>query len=106
MLQARSLLNRGESSEAIALLEQLLEHDPQWQPLRSLLEQARGSAPVAKTETPQDAGGDLERLEQRLKQLAERAQLRWPPADPPEARDAADAERFVQESLGRLVLTS
>lgn len=106
VLQARSLLNRGESSEAIALLEQLLEHDSQWQPLRSLLEQARGSDPVAKTETRQDASGDLERLERRLQQLAERARLRWPPEDLPPARDAAAAEQFVHQALGRLALLS
>jgi tetratricopeptide (TPR) repeat protein len=106
VLQARSLLNRGQSQDAIALLEHLLEHDPQWQPLRSLLEQARGSGPVANIEAGRDASGDLERLERRLQQLAELARLSWPPAELPPARDAAAAERFVQEALGRLALLS
>ena len=104
VLQARSLLNRGESNEAITLLELLLEQDPQWQPLRSLLEQARGSGPAAQTNTSQDGSGDVERLERRLQELTQRAQLSWPPAELPPARDAAAAERFVQEALGRLAL--
>lgn len=115
VLQARSLLNRGERDAAIALLEALLEQDPQWQPLRSLLEQARG--PRA---TPSGVAGEgvelegekeeVERLERKLQQLALRAGRAWPAevesaaseaADPP---TAAGFERFVQMALGRLAL--
>lgn len=104
VLQARTLLNRGQSSEAIALLQQLLEHDPQWQPLRSLLEQARNAGSASVEPSGEATADDLERLERRLQLLAERAQLSWPPAELPPARDAAEAERFVQEALGRLAL--
>ena len=117
MLQARSLLNRGEPQAAISLLETLLDQDPQWQPLRSLLEQARqngGSAGSAAI-TPSNPGGasssnELQRLEARLQQLAARAGLPWPPplGDEPERdgskRDAAAFEQFLQTALGRVAL--
>lgn len=103
VLQARSLLNQGNRGAAVALLEPLLEQDPQWQPLRRLLEQAQ-EAPTPTPEAPAASGGDLARLERRLQQLAERAGLNWPPAELPPPRDAAAAERFVQEALGRLAL--
>lgn len=115
VLQARSLLNRGQQAEAIALLELLLEQDPQWQPLRSLLEQARpggagpGAAPPA-AGLPQGPEADLERLERRLRLLAERAGLSWPPEPPQQAQqpeqDAAAAEQMVQRALARLALLS
>ncbi len=119
VLQARSLLNRGEGDAAIALLEALLEQDPQWQPLRSLVEQARGprATPsavagegVAAEGLELEGGKEVERLERKLKQLAVRAGLDWPvevesaaseAADPP---TAAGFERFVQVALGRLAL--
>ena len=107
VLQARSLLNRGQQAEAIALLELLLQQDPQWQPLRSLLEQARpgASANASATTSPTNAPqADLQRLEQRLQQLAVRAGLPWPPAELPAERDAAGAEQLLQNSLARLAL--
>ncbi len=117
VLQARSLLNRGETQAAISLLERLLDQDPQWQPLRSLLEQARqnsgGAGATAITPSgPVGAGSnDLERLEARLEQLADRAGLPWPPslaADGPQRdgpqRDAAAFEQFLQTALGRVAL--
>ena len=103
VLQARSLLNRGQQAEAIALLELLLQHDPQWQPLRSLLEQARSST-NATAEPTGEPPADLERLEQRLRQLAERAELAWPPQALPPERDAAAAEQLLQHLLARLAL--
>ena len=39
--EARSLLNGGEPKAALTLLETLLQGDPQWPPLRHLMEQAR-----------------------------------------------------------------
>jgi hypothetical protein len=105
VLQARSLLNRNQQAEAIALLELLLQHDPQWQPLRSLLEQARlGSSASAHVTPSSQLAADLEQLEQRLHQLAERAGLPWPPAHLPPERDAAAAEQQLQQSLARLAL--
>ena len=117
VLQARSLLNRGEHQAAVSLLETLLDQDPQWQPLRSLLEQARqnGGSAGSVAITPSGPGGssshDLERLEARLEQLAGRAGLPWPPPlpaagaerDGPE-RDAAGFEQFLQTALGRVAL--
>lgn len=101
VLHARSLLNRGDTAAAVALLEQLLEQDPQWQPLRSLLEQTRqpstGQAPVA-------PGSELERLEARLRQLADRAALPWPEDPIAEGTDAAGFERFLHSAMGRLAL--
>ncbi len=110
VLQARSLLNRGQQAEAIALLELLLQQDPQWQPLRSLLEQARPTRATSSAAATTIAGrpnadhSDLARLEQRMQLLAERAELAWPPAPLPPERDAAAAEQMVQEALARLAL--
>ena len=105
VLEARSLLNRGQQVEAIALLELLLQHDPQWQPLRSLLEQARQGANTNFTASPtSEPPADLQRLEQRLRQLAVRAGLPWPPQALPPQRDAGSAEQMVQQSLARLAL--
>ena len=52
LLEARSLLTRGCSSEALVLLEQLIAQDPQWQPLRTLLDQALLAASGADPSTP------------------------------------------------------
>jgi hypothetical protein len=116
VLQARSLLNRGETQAAISLLEMLLDQDPQWQPLRSLLEQARqnggsaGSAAITPSEPGAASSSELERLEAKLEQLAARAGLLWPPPLGDEAerdgpqRDAAAFEQFLQTALGRVAL--
>lgn len=110
VLQARSLLNRGQQAEAIALLELLLQQDPQWQPLRSLLEQARPTRAISSAAATTIAGrpnadhSDLARLEQRIRLLAERAELAWPPAPLPPERDAIAAEQMVLEALARLAL--
>jgi hypothetical protein len=90
----------------VALLQTLLEQDPQWQPLRSLLEQAQ--APAAGGTEPMDntGGSNLDRLEQRLCLLAERANLAWPVAAAAEgtSTDAEGWERHLQQALGRLAL--
>lgn len=106
VLQARSLFNRGLTSEALELLDLLLEQDPQWQPLRSLLDQVRGSGSEPQSVDTDDAASDLERLERVLKKLANQAQLSWPPNELPPSRDASAAEEFVQGALGRLALLS
>ena len=101
VLQARSLLNRGEQAAAIALLERLLQQDPQWQPLRSLLEQAR----PAQASTA-ESSSELQRFEAQLQRLAVAAGLGWPPELPcqelpPTAEGLA---QFLQQALGRLAL--
>lgn len=106
VLQARSLLNAGQLAEAAALLDALLEQDPQWPPLRHLREQAQQQpqTPTAASAAP-EASDAVQRLEQQLHRLAEQAQLPWPPAEPlPAERDAAGAEQFVEQALGRLAL--
>jgi len=100
VLEARSLLNRGEQAAAVALLEALLQQDPQWQPLRSLLEQARQGDRQAAAPPP----ADVQRLDSRLQDLALRAGLDWPPALQEQPADAAGFERFLQQALGRLAL--
>jgi tetratricopeptide (TPR) repeat protein len=117
VLQARSLLNRGETQAAISLLETLLDQDPQWQPLRSLLEQARqnggsaGSAAASLSGVGGTFSNEIERLEARLEQLADRAGLPWPPTIPAAGGegdgsqlDAAAFEQFLQTALGRVAL--
>ena len=106
VLHVRSLLNRGLTSEAVELLELLLEQDPQWQPLRSLLNQVRGSGSEQQSVSTDEVASDLERLERRLKKLANQAQLSWQPNELPPSRDAASAEKFIQGALGRLALLS
>jgi len=116
VLQARSLLNRGEPQAAISLLETLLDQDPQWQPLRSLLQQARqggasaGRAGISPSGKSCVSSSNLQRLEARLEQLAGRAGLLWPPSlgdaaeqSGPE-RDAAAFEQFLLRALGRVAL--
>ena len=54
VLQVRSLANRGEHGEALAVLELLQAEDPQWQPFRSLREQLQASRPPAGPVQPED----------------------------------------------------
>jgi len=54
VLQVRSLANRGNHGEALALLELLQAEDPQWQPFRSLREQLQASGPPAGQAQPED----------------------------------------------------
>jgi hypothetical protein len=102
VLQARALLNRGEREAAVVLLNDLLAQDPQWQPLRSLLEQARGEQDV-----PAASSDGLARLEAALQQLAQRSGVRWPPpgAAVQQTLPSADGwQAFLQQALGRLAL--
>ncbi len=106
VLQARSLLNRGDTQAAVSLLEQLLQQDPQWQPLRSLLEQARSNTPNASQSSTgnRNNASALEPLEARLHELALRADLNWPANRASETGDTAGFERFLNQALGRLAL--
>lgn len=104
VLQARSLLNWGERDGAIALLEALLEQDLQWQPLRSLLEQARGpratqaAAAGNGLELELEGGQEAERLERKLQQLALRAGLSWPAEAGSTASEATASEATASEA--------
>ncbi|MBW4532201.1 MAG: hypothetical protein KME02_16080 [Aphanothece saxicola GSE-SYN-MK-01-06B] len=102
LLQARALLERGESGAALALLQRLVADDPQWQPLRALLQQA---------ETAAGAGGGPEAVAdhgpRRFGQLLERAAVRigltLPPAAPDSQAPVADpvAARQRLEAFAR-----
>ena len=114
VLQARALLNRGQQAEAVALLERLLRDDPQWQPLRSLLEQTRTPAPMQASPPGQPSpsaiavdAGEPQRLEAQLQRLAARAGLPWPPPCQEQAEPELSShtwERFLQRATGRLAL--
>jgi len=70
-----------------------------------LLEQARpGTNTRARVTPSSEPAADLERLEQRLHQLAERAGIAWPPEQLPPERDATAAEQQLQQALARLAL--
>lgn len=95
LLQARSLLERGNASAALALLQRLVADDPQWQPLRALLQQAEttaapaGAAATAAAQPPQRFG-------QFLEHAAIRIGLTLPPAEP-QGPAAADPEAARQQ---------
>lgn len=102
VLQARALLNRSETAAAQQLLTVLLQQDPQWQPLRSLLEQCNSPEAV-----PQGGAGgsdQIQALELQLQRLAELAQLECPAASSADERGAEQWEQFLHTALGRLAL--
>ncbi len=95
LLQARALLDRGETEAALALLQRLVADDPQWQPLRALLQQAETTgAPAAAAATA--AAQPPQRFGQFLEQAAARIGLSLPPADP-QGPSAADPEAARQQ---------
>ena len=86
LLQVRSLLNRGDVTPALALLQRLVADDPQWQPLRTLLQQAESSAAAAGG-TVAVAGQPPQRFGRLLEQAAARIGLTLPPiASDPQGR--------------------
>ncbi|MCP9785454.1 hypothetical protein [Cyanobium sp. N5-Cardenillas] len=93
LLQARALLDRGEVEAALAVLQRLVADDPQWQPLRALLQQAETTA--APAGAPAEAGQSPLRFGQFLEQAAARIGLSLPPADP-DGPAAADLEAARQ----------
>ena len=102
VLQARALLNRSETAAAQELLGVLLQQDPQWQPLRSLLEQCK--SPEAIAQGGAESHDQTQAFELQLKRLAERAQLEIPAATSVDERGAEQWEQFLQTALGRLAL--
>ena len=101
LLLARSLLQAGDPA-ALPLLEDLVAQDPQWQPLRSLLEQARGRQPEAQAAPATSSGEGAEHFAAFLEQAARRCGLplaaATAPADPepPETRLEAFAAALTQ----------
>lgn len=92
VLHARSLIERGDTAAARALLLQLLEEDPQWQPLRALLaqlEQAPAPAAAPGQRTAQEGGPEaaLARFSAFLERIASQRGLPLPAAPAAPAGD-------------------
>ncbi len=119
VLQARSLIDRGDSAQARELLLQLVEQDPQWQPLRALLAQVEQSAGAA-TATSPPAGGTrtgepeagLNHFQAFLERIADQRQLPLTalasiPASLDDQRQRLEAfSASLAEAEGRLALRS
>lgn len=99
LLEARSLLNRGQVAEARFLLEHLLEQDPQWQPLRVLHDQALQAA-----EAESSAGSPGKPATapiDRFAALLDRAAARHGIALPPPAPETDPSPEAAQQHLDR-----
>ncbi len=101
LLHARSLLNRGEAAAALALLQRLVADDPQWQPLRALLQQAETTA--APAGVPAVTGQPPQRFGQFLEQAAARIGLSLPPADPQGTEPDPEAARQQLAAFSRVL---
>ena len=96
--QVRALLDRGDIPAALALVQRLVADDPEWQPLRSLLQQAEAAAaPVAAIAT--DPAGESAPLPfaRFLAQAAARSGIPLPPATPGPAGATHDLETCRQD---------
>lgn len=81
VLHARSLLDRGHTAQAHELLLQLVEQDPQWQPLRTLLartERTAGAAESAGPTNPAEPETQLSHFQAFLERIAAQRQLPLP----------------------------
>ena len=113
LLQARSLLNRGDAAAALPLLQRLVADDPQWQPLRSLLLQAE-AAEAAGPDADPAAGLPAQRFARFLEQAASRIGQSLPPCPPcrenlPKTSEAArqqliDFSRILSDAEARHAL--
>jgi hypothetical protein len=118
VLQARRLIERGDSAGARTLLLQLVEQDPQWQPLRALLAQVDQPAPAAAApgrRTAQEGGPEaaLARFSAFLERIAGQRSLSLPAASAAPAGDLhSQGERLeafaasLAAAEGRLALSS
>lgn len=114
VLQARALIERGDADGARALLLQLVEQDPQWQPLRALLAQLE-PAPAAVVAPGKERGPEagLARFSAFLERSARQRGLPLPAPHPAPAGDL-DSHRQRLEAFaaslaaaeGRLALSS
>ena len=99
LLEARSLLERGHAAEARLLLEHLLEQDPQWQPLRTLHDEALQAA-----EAESSAGFPGEAATapiERFAALLDRAAARHGIPLPPPATETDTSPEVAQQQLDR-----
>ncbi|MCP9931921.1 hypothetical protein KBY82_14145 [Cyanobium sp. AMD-g] len=76
LLQARSLLHSGDITAALALLQRLVADDPQWQPLRLLLQEAQTSVAAAGGVAAGGAAALADQPPRRFGQLLEQAAAR------------------------------
>jgi tetratricopeptide (TPR) repeat protein len=99
LLEARSLLERGQVAEARHLLEHLLEQDPQWQPLRALHGQALEAVePEPSSTSPgEGATAPIERFAALLDRAAERHGIALPPLAP----ETDTSPEVAQQQLDR-----
>ncbi|MCP9839615.1 hypothetical protein KBY93_03070 [Synechococcus sp. J7-Johnson] len=81
VLHARSLLDRGHTAQARELLLQLVEQDPQWQPLRALLAQTErpsAAAESAGSANPTEPEARLSHFQAFLERIAAQRKLPLP----------------------------
>ncbi len=95
LLQARSLLERGDAMAALALLQRLVADDPQWQPLRALLQQAETAAVAHRGEAV--AAPAAQRFGQFLERAAGRIGFALPPATPAPEGVTQDPQALRQQ---------
>ncbi len=105
LLQARSLLHQGAIGSALTLLQRLVEEDPQWQPLRTLLEQARAAQHPQATpsgEPASDACGSFGRM---LDRAAARIGITLPPVPSTDVGgdSATDQDQHALENFSRFL---
>jgi hypothetical protein len=116
VLHARSLLDRGHTAQARELLLQLVEQDPQWQPLRTLLaqtERTAGAAATAGPTNPAEPETRLSHFQAFLERIAAQRQLALPalPSAPASSLDTLQQglDAFaasLADAEGRLALHS
>ncbi len=111
LLQARSLLEGGETGAALALLQRLVVDDPQWQPLRALLQRAEtaaapaGGAAAVAHQPPQRFGQFLEQAAARIGLPLPPAGARGPAPEPEAARQRLEAfSRTLSDAEARFAL--
>lgn len=80
VLHVRNLLERGHTAQARELLLQLVEQDPQWQPLRALLAQTERTAGSAEAESagptnPAEPEAQLSHFRAFLERIASQREL-------------------------------
>lgn len=104
VLHARSLLTQGHTDQARELLLQLVEQDPQWQPLRALL---------AQTTKPGEPGTQLSHFQTFLERIAAQCDLPLSVVSPTPASSLGDQQQALDafaaslaDAEGRLALHS
>jgi len=104
VLHARSLLDQGHTAQARELLLQLVEQDPQWQPVRALL---------AQTSKPGEPETQLSQFQAFLERIAVQCQLPLPVVSSAPASSLDDQQQALDafaaslaDAEGRLALHS